>query len=174
LDDFSAWWLTEPSLDEGRIEARVPPRGAAGAGLMVLVEQPEDEDRDSLLTGPQGRMLRALLTALGREEADTYFASALPRSMPLPDWAALAADGLAELTAHHVSLVRPKRLLVFGNNVSSLLGNDPANSGGFLPNFDHEGPRIPALVAPALAALAARPRGKARLWQALLDWTAAD
>lgn len=174
FDDFSAWWLAEPSLDEGRIDGRVAPRGAAGARLMVMVDHPEADDAERLLSGPQGAMLAAILRALEIGGDQTYLASALPRHMPLPDWAALAADGLAELTAHHIAVVAPQRLLVFGSNVSSLLGHDPANSDGFLHSFDQDGPRIPVLVAPALSALAARPRGKARLWQALLDWTAAD
>ncbi|MBS0477493.1 MAG: hypothetical protein JSR28_20375 [Proteobacteria bacterium] len=174
LDDFSAWWLAEPSLDDGRIEGRVAPRGIAGAKLMILVDHPEAEDTERLLAGPQGRMLASLLRALGLGEDQTYVASALPRHMPMPDWAALAADGLGTLTAHHIALARPQRLLVFGSNVSSLLGHDPAKSDGFLPIFDHEAPRIPALVAPGLTALAARPRGKARLWQALLDWTGVE
>ena len=174
LDDFSAWWLAEPSLDGGMTQGRLAPCGSAGAGLMVLVDHPEAEDRDQLLSGPQGRMLRAICRALGFAEAETYLASALPRHMPLPDWAALAEDGLGAVTAHHVALVRPRRLLVFGNNVSSLLGHDPANSTGFLHGFDQGGPSIPALVAPGLSALAQRPRGKARLWQALLDWMGTD
>ncbi|MFM5885802.1 MAG: hypothetical protein ACKOQ3_10865 [Novosphingobium sp.] len=173
-EDFAGWWIAEPSLDNGHIEGRIAPRGKAGARLMVLVDHPEPEDSDRLLSGPQGKMLDAILRALGLADSDVYVASALPRPMPMPDWAALAADGLDELTAHHVALARPQRLLVFGSNVSSLLGHDPANSDGFLPGIHHEGARIPALVAPGLAALAARPRGKARLWQALLDWTGAD
>lgn len=174
LNDFSAWWLAELSLDEGRIEGRIAPRGAAGARMMVLVDHPEADDTDRLLSGSQGVMLGAILRALGIGDDQAYIASALPRHMPLPDWAALADDGLGALVAHHVSLVQPQRVLVFGSNVSSLLGHDPANSDGFLPKVHHDGPRFPALVAPALSALAARPRGKARLWQALLDWTAAD
>lgn len=174
FDDFSPWWLTEPSLDEGRIEGRVAPRGMAGARLMILVDNPDPGDADRLLSGDQGAMLAAILRALGIGDDQAYIASALPRPMPLPDWSALAADGLGGVVAHHVALARPQRLLVFGSNVSSLLGHDPANSDGFLPSIDQDGLRIPALVAPALTALAARPRGKARLWQALLDWTAAD
>ncbi len=174
LDAFGAWWLAEPSLDDGQTAARVPPRGAQGSRLMVLLEHPEADDTASLMSGKQGAMLRSLLAALGLDEHQAYFASALPRHMPLPDWSALAADGLGAVTSHHVRLVQPQRLLIFGSNVSSLLGHDPANRDGFLPDLGQDARRIPALVAPGLSALAARPRGKARLWQALLDWTGAD
>lgn len=174
LEDFFGWWLAEPSLDGGMTEGRVPPRGPAGAKVMVLIEHPEAEDAGSLLSGPQGRLLTALYRALGFTEGEVYFASALPRHMPLPDWAILAEDGLGRILAHHIALVRPQRLLVFGSNVSSLLGHDPTKSTGFLHSVHHEGPSIPALVAPGLPASAWRPHGKARLWQALLDWTGTE
>ncbi len=173
FEAFADWWLSEPLLDGGQVAGRVPPRGPAGVALMVLVDYPEAQDAERLLSGPQGKLLSAILSALGIDADQAYLAAALPRHMPLPDWAALGEAGLGNLTAHHIALAAPKRLLVLGSHVSSLLGHDPANSTGFLPNLDHEGAKVPALVAPGLESLAARPRGKARLWQALLDWQAA-
>lgn len=174
FEGFADWWLGEPSLDEGRIEGRVAPRGPAGARMMVLVDQPEAGDCEILLAGAQGRLLTGMLGALGLDEASVYVASALPRHMPMPDWASLASDGLGAVTAHHVSLAAPHRIIIFGSNVSSLLGHDPAKNDGFLPIVGRDNLNIPALVAPGLTALATRPRGKARLWQALLDWTGAE
>ena len=170
FEEFAPWWLSEPLLDGGQVAGRVAPRGVAGAKLMVLVDYPEAEDGERLLSGPQGRLLDAILAALGIGPDQAYLAAALPRHMPLPDWADLREVGLGVVTAQHIALAAPKRLLVLGSHVSSLLGHDPANSSGFLPNLDQEGPSLPALVAPGLDSLAARPRGKARLWQALLDW----
>jgi uracil-DNA glycosylase len=172
LEEFAPWWLSEPALDNGQVAGRIAPRGIAGAEIMVLVDHPEAGDTERLLSGPQGKLLAAILSAIGIAAEQAYLAATLPRHMPLPDWAALGEAGLGELTAHHIALAAPKRLLVFGGHVSSLLGHDPANSTGFLPNLDHEGAKVPALVAPGLELLAARPRGKARLWQALLDWQA--
>lgn len=174
LGAFAQWWMEEPSLDSGSTEGRVPPRGPAAARLMVLVDHPEGGDTEILLGGSQGVLLGGMLKALGLGEDEVYFASVLPRHMPMPDWAALVSDGLGEITAHHIALAAPQRILVFGSNVSSLLGHDPAKNDGFLPSVGQDIPRIPALVAPGLSALAARPRGKARLWQALLDWTGSD
>ncbi len=171
---FAPWWAAEPSLDDGHTAGRVAPRGTANAALMILAEQPEAEDGERLLSGPQGQLLDRIVRALGLGEEDTYFASVLPRHMPMADWAALAGDGLGELAIHHIQLAAPQRLLLLGSNVSSLVGHDPANSDGFLALSGQEARRIPVLAAPALAALAARPKGKARLWNALLDWTAPD
>lgn len=173
LEAFRAWWLSEPSLDGGQVGQRQPPRGPAGAALMVLVDHAEADDNERLLAGPQGRLLTAILAALGIAETDVYVAAALVRHTPMPDWAALDEAGLGELLRHHVALVAPQRLIVLGSHVSSLLGHDPANNAGFLPDLHAQGRTVPVLVAPELERLAARPRNKARLWQALLEWHAA-
>ena len=117
-----------------------------------------------------------ILAALGIAADAAYVASAMPRHMPMPDWAALGEAGLGEIALHHVALAAPQRLIVFGSHVSSLLGHDPANSSGFLHNIQHEGAKLPILAAPGLDTLLRRPRGKARLWQALtrVDWNQRD
>lgn len=172
LAAFTAWWLAEPSLDGGQVARRVPPRGSAGAALMVLVDHPEEADADRLLSGPQGRLLDAILAALGIAPDQAYVASALPRHMPLPDWPGLAEAGLGDIVRRHVVLAAPQRLLVLGSHISSLVGHDPTKSAEPLREFHHDSGNIPVLVAPGLATLMARPRGKARLWQDLLDWQA--
>ena len=171
LAAFAAWWLAEPSLDGGQVAGRIAPRGAAGAQLMVLVDHPEAEDGERLLSGPQGRLLDAILVALGIPADQAYVASVLPRHMPMPDWAGMHEAGLGDITCCHVALAAPQRLLVFGSHISSLLGHDPTKTTEPLRQFAHESASIPALVAPGLATLIARPRGKARLWQQLLDWS---
>lgn len=171
LAEFQQWWLNEPSLDGGHVAGRVPPRGVEGAALMVLVDHPEAEDGEMLLSGPQGRLLAAMFTAMGIGPEAVYIAACLPRHMPLPDWAALDAAGLGEVVRHHVQLARPQRLLVFGRHISPLLGHDPAKSAEPLQQFVHENASIPLMVGPGLANLAGRPRSKAGLWQAWLDWT---
>ncbi|MFT4026133.1 MAG: hypothetical protein QM676_04950 [Novosphingobium sp.] len=171
LAAFQAWWMTEPSLDHGDPARRVAPRGSPGAELMVLVADPEEADRDILLSGPQGRLLAGALAALGLSGDQAYVAAALPRRTPLPDWNQLADEGLGEVVRHHIRLAAPRRLIVFGGSILSLLGHDPANKMQFLPEINHDGRTLPLLAAMDLAALLARPRAKAGLWQRLLDWT---
>lgn len=170
LAAFADWWLAEPSLDGGQSSGRVPPRGPKNAAMMVLVDQPEANDGPCLLAGEQGRMVGAILSSLGIDPDQTYFASLLPRHTPMADWATLGEAGLGELALHHIGLAAPGRLISFGPNVSSLLGHTPAKSAEPFQQFYHVGPSIPALAAPALTTLLARPRGKAVLWQSLLDW----
>ncbi len=171
LAAFQQWWLSEPSLDTGQTGGRVPPRGVENAKLMVLVDHPEVDDGEVLLSGPQGRLLQAMFAAMGIGPNTVYIAACLPRHMPLPDWTGLDAAGLGEIVRHHVLLARPQRLLVFGRHISPLLGHDPTKNAEPLRHFNHESVSIPLLLAPALASLAGRARGKAGLWQAWLDWT---
>ena len=173
LAGLQAWWMAEPSLDDGRATGRVAPRGPAGARVMVLVPQPEREDREHLLSGPQGKLLDAMLAAMGIAPDAAYVASALPRHTPLADWSAVAANGMGKVIAHHVSLVRPERLIVFGSNILPLLGNDPPKSSHPTGQFDGEGAIVPLLAEPELAALIERPRWKARFWRHWLDWAEA-
>lgn len=169
---FAPWWLTDPWIDEGRTSGRVPPRGAANAELMVLVAEPEREDGEILLSGPQGRLLAAMLAAMGVATEQSYIASVLPRTMPHADWSAIAARGLGELARHHVALAAPKRLLVFGGNILPLLGHDPAQSSSASGEFQHGDLTVPLLAARDLAVLLERPRWKAGFWQNWLAWTA--
>ncbi len=175
LDEFTAWWLAEPTLDHGQVTSRLAPRGPARAELMLLVDYPEEHDRDLLLSGRHGKLLSAMLEAMGIAEDAVYFASALPRHTPMPDWAALKRNGLSKVLAHHIQLAAPKRLIVFGRNVSALisspLDNDPAKIAETLPGFNHEGTNVPLLGATGLDMLLSKPRGKARFWELWLAWT---
>ena len=172
LADFANWWLTEPSLDAASGAARVLPAGPPGAALMVLVGQPEADDRETLLAGPQGRLLDAMLAAFGLSRAQTYIASVLPRHTPLADWAGLAGAGMGAVVAHHIALAAPRRLLVFGRgDVSALVGHDPAQGTPPSPEFNHEGGSVPLTIAPALETLLDRPALKAGLWTRWLEWT---
>lgn len=172
LEQFPDWWRSDLWLDPSPAESRVVPRGPAGAALMVLVGEPEREDREQLLSGPQGRLLDAMLAATGTRPDAVYRASLLPRPMPHADWSALAARGLGELALHHIALAAPHRLIVFGSHILPLLGHDPAKSPATFTQINHGSGIIPMLAVRDLAVLLERPRWKAGLWQAWLDWTA--
>ena len=171
LSGFVAWWLTAPELDAGRTTSRVPPRGQRHAELMVLVPEPEREDRETLLCGPQGRLLDAMARAMGCDAGQIYVASALPRHLPGADWQALAAGPLGPALLHHIALVAPKRLIVFGGNILPLFGNDLPQGAAVLRQINLEGQSFPLLAARSLPALLERPRWKSDLWRAWLGWT---
>jgi DNA polymerase len=174
LADFAPWWLAGDGLETGGTAPRVPPRGAAGAELMILVPMPESEDCDRLLAGPQGRLLANMLSAMGIGEDAAYLAAALPRHVPHPDWQALAARDLGVILAHHVSLAAPKRLLVLGRAMLPLFGHDPAQAGAKPRQIALQDCPVPALVSFGPEALLQRPRFRAGLWRGWLEWTGGD
>lgn len=178
LADFAPWWLAEPLLDAGRTSDRVAPRGVANPALMIIVPEPESGDAETgrLLSGRQGKLLAAMLPALGLSQDQVYIAAALPRTTPAADWAALGDSGLGAVLAHHIALVGPARVLALGGNILPLLGHELPQNPAILPivNQQEAGQTqtgIPALAAPDPATLLDRPGSKAGLWQRWLRWT---
>lgn len=156
LTAFRSFWLTEPSIEPGSLSDRLAPLGETGAELMLLVGQPDPEDREVLLSGEQGAMLARILRAMRLDESQVYLASALPRCTPMPDWDDLAARGLAALTCHHIALAAPRRVIIFGKGPSMLA----AQAG------------VPVLAAPQLETLARSAAYKRRFWHQWLEWSA--
>lgn len=171
LAAFREWWLSELSLDEGGLTPRIAPVGEANPELMVLVAMPEEGDRETLLSGLQGKLLDSFLSAAGIPPGRTYRASVLTRHTPLPDLPALASQGLGKVVAHHVALAQPKRLLILGRNILPFCGHDPAQGPATLTLFHHEGGKVPALAEVGLERLLEKAPLRARLWKRWLDWT---
>jgi len=171
LAQFAAWWLAEPSLAHGGADLRVLPRGRAGAKLMAVVAEPEREDRERLLSGEHGKLLTNFFAKAGVDESEVYFAAALPRHTPMADWRELRQQGLDRVLLHHIALVRPERLILFGQDVTALLGHDPAQNPHFLLDLNHQGGSIRVLAARSLDHMLRIPSARKRLWQDWLDWT---
>jgi len=172
LDAFRRWWLEAPGLAPSPAFARVPPRGAPGAALMVLVPQPEAGDGERLLSGPQGRLLAAILAAMSLSESDTYIASALPCHTPMADLAALARSGWEAVTAHHLALVRPQRVVAFGTGLAAMLGAglEPAANHA-LREINQTACKTPVMVSETLDAMMDVPRLKRRFWRRWMEWS---
>jgi DNA polymerase len=171
LATFRQWWLEEEKFSPAGAFPRVPPRGAAQAKLMLVVGQPEEPDSDRLLSGPLGQVLNGFLRAAGIGEGEIYIASALPRHTLRPDWAEVGAAGFGDLLAHHISLVAPERVIIFGRDILALLPHASAQDPASLRIFNHEGRDISLLPARDLANLARRGGFRARFWQQWLDFT---
>lgn len=174
LEAFGPWWLAEPALAPAGMQ-RLPPVGAQGADLMILVPMPSADDEGALLSGRAGRLLDAMLAAFGLDRPRTYLASALPAHVPMPDWQLHRESGLGEVLLHHIALAAPKRLLILGaSGISALLGNDPPNLAQSLRAINQEGRPLPALPAWDLEAMLQRPALKAGFWSRWLEWTGTE
>lgn len=176
LADFAPWWLAGP-LPMPAGARPVPPRGPAGANLMVIVAMPEPEDEAILLSGPRGRCLAAMLSAMAIAPAETYIASALPACDALPDWADLAARGLGDILAHHIALVAPQRICIFGQNILPLLNNGSTQIAADLNIINQKGPANtaglpPIFGSPDLDLLVQRSAQRRRFWNDWLEWSA--
>lgn len=172
FEDFAPWWLSEPSLAP-RGAWRLAPRGPQGAALMVLVPMPADDDGETLLSGRTGKLLDAMLAAMGVDPEAVYKASALPARIALPDWAGLGAAGLGAVLKRHVALAAPGRMLVFGRaDISALLGHDLAHNAHHLRALNHDNGNVPAGFEYDLETLLAKPGWKAGVWQRWLDGAA--
>lgn len=169
FEDFAAWWLTEPTLAP-KGTRRLAPLGPYRAKLMVLVPMPAEDDGDSLLSGRSGKLLDAMLAAMGIDPAAVYRASALPARIALPDWAGLGTAGLGAVLKRHVALAAPERMLVFGrSDISALLGHDSAQNAHHLRALNHESGSVPAGFEYDLETLLAKPGWKSGVWQRWLD-----
>ncbi len=172
LESFRDWWLTEPGLDQIGPRGRIAPHGSQEPQLMVLVVDPEPQDKDTLLSGPGGTLLSNFLRACEIDQSDVYFASALTRHTPMADTKTLAKSGMSEILHHHISLVQPKRLLAFGGNILPLIGNDVPKNAKNLREINSTAPNTPLLMSEGLDSLMASPRLKARFWRSWLEWSA--
>ncbi|MEH6683880.1 MAG: hypothetical protein V7664_05210 [Qipengyuania sp.] len=170
LEKFREWWMTAPSLADGALDRRVPPRGVAGAALMVLLPQPFDDDADGVLSGRARAFAEAMLRAMGLAAHEVYVASALPVPTAMPDWTRLAASGLGEVARHHIALAAPQRVLLFGRAQLELFGIARERAREPL-SLDCAGKPHPLLAAPDLRNLARSAARRENFWNRWLDWT---
>jgi len=170
LENFRNWWMTEPTLADGALDRRLPPRGPAQAKLMVLVGQPEPDDADGLLNGGAGKLLAAMLRAMGIAPHEAYLASALPAPMALPDWNDLAARGLGEIARHHIALAAPQRILAVGRAQLALFDIPPEKARDPLA-VECNGTPFPLLAAPDFSQIARSAPRRERFWNRWLEWT---
>ncbi len=171
LEAFASWWLSEPSLELGGAGKRIASRGPSAAEVMVLIAEPESTDAETLLSGPQGKLLEAMLSACGIARERVYLASMLPRHTPMTNWAALGEGGLGAIALHHIALAAPQRVWVFGHNILPLLGHDPVKSPADFHRIDSGGGSVTVLAAGDLATLVARPKARAAWWARWLEWS---
>jgi len=172
LAEFHEFWMSAPGLDAIGTRDRTAPRGVQGAELMVLVVEPEAGDRETLLSGPQGNLLKSFFKAAGVEPDSVYLASALTRHTPMADTQSLAQGGLDAVLVHHIELAQPKRLIGFGAGLVPLLGLNVSSKDKPLRNINHTPPIEDALLSEGLDTLLDMPRLKARFWRRWIEWSA--
>ena len=128
LDAFQIWLATSPDLPfAAPAMTRGTPCGDPGADLMVMVDMPSEDG--ALLSGEAGALFDRMLVAIGRARDSIYLAPLSPVRTPTGAIDDKSAARLAEIARHHIGLVAPRVLLMFGDICGkALLGSAVAGA----------------------------------------------
>ena len=146
LDAFRDWLAASAELPFAAPSVRRDlPAGDPDSGLMVMVDMPSPEG--GLLAGEAGALFDRMLVAIGRSRETIYLASLSPIRTPtgIIDDKYLAR--LGDVARHHIGLVAPKTLLVFGDICGkALVGATVAGARGKWHDIPTESGPIKTLV----------------------------
>ncbi|HVI98683.1 MAG TPA: uracil-DNA glycosylase family protein [Sphingomonas sp.] len=168
LEAFEAWRIGAEAPEAGWPGRSIAAGGDPAADLAILVDMPEREDADTLLSGAAGVLFDRMLAAIGRDRSTIYLATLCavrPVSGQLP---VELTPRLAEIARHRLALLRPKRLLLMGNAASrALLGVNAAAGRGRLHLLNHDGGQTETVASFPPRFLLEQPARKAEAWKDL-------
>lgn len=168
LDAFRAWLLDRANLPLGTGAApRIGPSGDPASGLMVIIDMPAQEDQAAgqLLSGSPGALFDKMIAAIGRSRETLWLASLSPARSPTGRFDAAQLKLLGEVARHHIALVRPKALLLFGDATSrALLGASVIQTRGRWHDLDLPGGAVKTISTIRPAELEQQPNLKKTAW----------
>jgi DNA polymerase len=168
LDMFRAYLADSQQLSFAAPAApRVCPAGDPASGLMVLADMPAGEDCASgtLLSGEAGRLFDRMLAAIGRDRASIYLAALSCLRSPDGQFTMDAAKQCAALARHHIGLVAPRAVLLFGDACAkALLGLPVMKARGRWHEISTHAGQMKAMATFAPSYLLDRPTAKAAAW----------
>lgn len=129
IDAFRAWFTDPARLPRGA--RAVAPAGDPASDLMILIDMPGPGDSDRLISGAPGDLLDKMLAAIGWNRETIWLAPLSPVRSPTGRIEAVDVARLAEVARHHIGLVKPKAVLLFGDaGAKILLGGAVAATRG--------------------------------------------
>lgn len=145
LDALHIWFATAP-LPFPTIGARLAPAGDPFGGLMVMVDMPSPSG--DWFEGEAGPLFDRMLSAMQGLDRDKIYLAALAPMRPLNGRIdAARARRLGEIARHHVGLVRPRALLLFGEACAlALLDSSIAQARGRRQEVDTPAGPIPTIA----------------------------
>ncbi len=170
LDAFQGWLLDAELSLPAAASGRVGPAGDPASGLMVLIDMPSADDvaAGALLSGEAGELFDRMMGAIGLGRDSLYLASLSPARTATGMLDAAAAKRAAEIGRHHVGLVRPAALLLFGDACAkALLGASVAQARGKWHELATRAGNISTLVTIRPEKLVSQPGLKKLAWEDL-------
>ncbi len=170
-DAFQQWLATSDDVPGSQWDAlRVRPEGPQNAPLMLLTAWPEidDQRKGALFTGEAGKLLDAMLRAIGRDRGQCYAASLAITRPPGGRCSDEDMTELRRLMRHHIQIANPGQLLLLGNDMVRILADmSRSDATGKLLNINQDGVNVEAVAVPHPATLLSRPAQKAAAWDSL-------
>lgn len=167
LPEFRMWLENAAGLPMEQPGAeRVLPRGESGAKIMLLADLPamEDAAAKSPIGGEAAMLAERMLSAIGFRIEDAYLASLACFHAPGTRVGRDDLEACADLARHHIGLVKPERLVIFGDTPSRALTSEPlARARGRIHHIDG----VRAIVTFHPRWLLQRPSDKALAWRDL-------
>ena len=129
LDAFHAWLANAPLPFATPSTARLMPAGDPFSGLMVMTDMPGSTG--GWFEGEADPLFDRMMSAIGRGRDSLYRAALSPVRTTQMRLDPASERRLIEIARHHVGLVRPRALLLFGEmGAQALLGEAVAHARG--------------------------------------------
>jgi uracil-DNA glycosylase family 4 len=168
LDAFRAWFVDPANLPLGAPAApRLGPSGDPASGLMLLIDMPGEGDAEAgtLIAGEAGALLDKMLAAIGRSRDSIYLAALSPLRTPSGALDAPMAARLTAIARHHIGLLAPRALLLFGDACAkALTGTAVAGARGRWHDLETPAGAVKTLVTIRPEKLILMPGLKAHAW----------
>jgi DNA polymerase len=176
LAAFQAWLATTDAIPfAGPGARRLPSTGSATSGLMAITDVPSAEDvaAGRLFSGEQGALVDNMLRRISEKlldgaalDRETLYLA--PFSPIRPPAGRIDQDGvrfLAEAMRHHIGLVAPKAVLIFGDSCArALLGKAMTQARGAWHELATPMGTIPAIVTIRPQELVSQPGLRTHAW----------
>jgi len=168
LETFQAWLRESDALPFASPSTpRVGPSGDPASKLMVMIDMPSlaDNETGALLSGEAGALFDRMMAAIQLARDCIYLASLSPIRTPTGSIDPESADRLAGIARHHIGLVKPEVLLLFGDICGRVLaGATVAGARGRWHDIETPAGPIKALVTIRPEKLMTQPALKAHAW----------
>jgi len=167
VEGFQAWLLETDQIPFASSSApRTAAAGDPAAGLMVMTDMPSAEG--GLISGAAGGLFDRMLAAIGRGRDSIYLAPLSPIRIPTGTIADKDAARLAEIARHHIGLVAPRALLLFGDTCGkALVGSAVSGARARWHEIQTGAGPIKTLVTIRPEKLVDRPAFKKFVWEDL-------